>query len=543
LTAIRFVELGATAFKNASANLTKGLWVILAYRDDAAEEFTRIVAGVDKPLKGRLWIEGRAPRSCPAVRRHIDSTLPQESLDFANTVEDLVTWVGRIRGLDQSPANILSRLSLEHWSRRPVATLSQRESRQLTLALALAQPTTSALVIHEPLLALNNSQVPQFQESIANLASRACVVCVTSSLHDARALGGPHAQLTALGWEPSNASNVSTSSARVHLEGKNLRELTSRIALKWPLGQLELQSTSRGNVLQVTGRASDVSTGKVAIDAREIGVSIRRLWSETIGPQQLEVEPIALPVETEPSGLTARHSPIAASITLDAVKRGIRGIRRAATKPMNLAALLLGPGLAMAYAGLLRVRSASWANYDTLVFIGTVLTPLWSLWLCRLMWAGSTRQEAVEIIGRFGVDRRALAIGRTLTISFIAGLLGAASALAAILYASSGRANPPAISELYQSTWIIGFAGVVYGAIAASLSNVKRPWLSRWAFILLDFALGGGSSSVSVPFPRAHIHNLLGSPSSVAISQPSSCAYLGLLLLLAIGLTSITTEP
>jgi len=61
--------------------------------------------------------------------------------------------------------------------------------------------------------------------------------------------------------------------------------------------------------------------------------------------------------------------------------------------------------------------------------------------------------------------------------------------------------------------------------------------------ILLDLMLGGTNRSIAFPFPRAHIHNLLGSPSSIQFSQQGSCVYLGFVLALAAGLTLAKTEP
>ena len=205
--------------------------------------------------------------------------------------------------------------------------------------------------------------------------------------------------------------------------------------------------------------------------------------------------------------------------------------------------VLLGePAFAAIYASLERSRVDGPASYEALVFLGTVLAPIWALLLCRLMYADSTLSSGVEVLARYGSRRSVLAVNRLLTVSFLNGALGAISAVLALVCASTGWAAL-GHGELISALWIMGLGSAVYGALAVAITDVARSHLSRWAFILLDFLLGGTSRWISFPFPRAHIHNLLGSANAIEFSQRGSCIFLCLLLLLAVGLTLARTDP
>jgi hypothetical protein len=539
LSLIRFDALGAQTFKNASAELSVGLWVVLAYRDDAATEFTRILAGVQKPSTGQLLCGSQPPYSTPAIRRTAVAVLPRENYTFSGTVQKAIRTIGLLRGLDLSPDVVLELLALDHLAKRPTSSLTAREARQVSMSLALAQTDVQVAIIHEPLLVLDDSQFVRFQTWLSNATTHACVVCVTASHYDARLLGGPHAQLSAHGWE-SLMLNAGGSRVRsLSLEGRNFRELASALALKSPCQGLWLTSVARGDALRVTGVSRDVTAKDIIAAARVAGATISRLWTEVVSPADM-MDAVSV-AQNEPS--PKPYAPISARSAWTALLGEIRVQSRPALAPVGIAVLALEPGLALLYGVMRRTKNASWAGYDTLVFICTILTPLWSLWIVRLLSPHRASSDNSDTSSRFGITRRIAAFGRVSTSTALVGLLGANAAIAGTLGVSNWRAIAPAVAELCQSTWIIGLAGAVYGSIAIFLSSFKRRWLLSWAFILLDLMLGGTSRSIAFPFPRAHIHNLLGSPSSIQFSQQGSCAYLGFLLLLAAGLTLARTEP
>ena len=536
---IRFDALGAQAFKNASAELSVGLWVVLAYRDDAASEFTRILAGVQKPSTGQLRCGSQPPYSTPEIRRAVAAVLPRENYAFSGTVQQAIRTIGLLRGLDLSPDAVLELLALHPLAKRPTSSLTAREARQVSMSLALAQTDVQVAVIHEPLLVLDDSQFVRFQTWLSNATTRACVVCVTASNYDARLLGGPHARLSAHGWESLTLNAGGSRVRSLSLEGRNFRELASALALKSPCQELWLRSVARGDALRVTGVSHDVTAKEIIAAARVAGATISRLWTEIVTPADTTDATSTAPNEPSPKPYT----PVSARSAWTALLAEIRVQLRPALTPIGIAVLALEPGLALIYGVMRRTRNVSWAGYDTLVFICTILTPIWSLWIVRLLSPHRASSDNSDTSSRFGITRRIAAFGRVLTSAALVALLSATAAIAGMLATSNWRAIAPAVAELYQSTWIIGLAGAVYGSITIFLSGFRRGWLLSWAFILLDLMLGGTNRSIAFPFPRAHIHNLLGSPSAIQFSQQGSCAYLGFVLALAAGLTLAKTEP
>ncbi len=539
LTLIRFEALAASAFRNATAQLRVGLWVVLAHRDDAAAEFTRVLAGVQRPSAGRVWFDSDAPYSNPAIRRSIAAALPRENYEFASTVRQAIESITLYRGLPLKPEAVLELLDLQHLANRKTTHLTTLEARQVSIALVMAQVEPRFVVIYEPLLTLRDSQIRKFQDWLSQASQCACVVCVSSSSHDAQLLGGAQAHLTRRGWEPATLGAVQPASRSVFLEGRNVRALASALALESGINGLQLNTSARSEALHVTCLTRDVSTNQIIAKARDTGAYVSRLWTEILPPTSL-YEPTE-EATAEPEAAVRAVVPAGRSTFRALIDEARLSVRPLLT-PLGLVSLTLEPGLAWTYGTLKRAGNQGWGAYDTLVFTGTILAPVWSIGITKLLLPSRTSGDELQIVSRFGTSRKISAMGRVLLGTTIAGLLSALAAIFGMLGASSWRALAPAVSELYQSSWIIGLAGAVYGSIAMFLSTFKRRWLLCWAFILLDFALGGGSRGVSFPFPRAHIHNLLGSPSSIQFLQQGSCVYLALLGTLAIGLVMAKTE-
>ncbi len=215
-------------------------------------------------------------------------------------------------------------------------------------------------------------------------------------------------------------------------------------------------------------------------------------------------------------------------------------VGRALATLTGCVALFAEPTAAAAYAELQRPNAGNWASYESLVFLGTVLVPVESLVLCRAMCANSLLSGAIENLERRGINRRLLALNPLLAVALLSGVLGAISAVLAVICSTGGWPTP---SELAQSAWIVGLSGLAYGAIIGLLSKTKNSRLWLWVFVVFDFLLGGTTRAISLPFPRLHVHNLLGSTSLIDIPQRDSCIVLVVLALLAAGLTILSTDP
>jgi ABC-type transport system involved in cytochrome c biogenesis ATPase subunit len=533
--------LRGRSFGPCSANLTSGLWVVLADTDSIAAEFTRLLVGLDKPVRGKLLIDGHSPRRSPTIRANIASLLAHEDLSFTDTAQSAVATVANLHNLSQSPLSVLGLLGLEGLATRDTGALSSNESRQVATALALTQVDARAAAFCEPLLALNPNQIADFQQHLCVLASRACVVCVTSSLHDAKILGGPHAQLSRRGWLTFSGDSLNSTLLRVHVEGPDLRQLASELSLQCSVARLTLQTANNSHdVLELVGPPADLSTGKVVGIARRGLISISRMFMQGAGNPPVEALTRSDEADVEKEDESFADLGIRLRDFKLCTLRQLRLLTRAYTPLMGLAALLAEPTIATLYAKMSLSREESWGSYNGLIFLGTVMVPLWSLILCRLMCADSILGCGVETFARYGVGRRALAFNRLVAFSL---LNGALAALSAGLVCASGGWVALAHGELISAMWITGLGGAVYGAIVVSLTDATRSHWVRWAFILFDFLLGGTSRAISFPFPRAHLHNLLGSATAIEFPQRGSSAILGLLLFLAIGLTIIRTEP
>jgi len=146
---------------------------------------------------------------------------------------------------------------------------------------------------------------------------------------------------------------------------------------------------------------------------------------------------------------------------------------------------------------------------------------------------GARLDRSVDVVARYGADRRAALLGVLLVSA-------ASTALSAVLLTVSALIGAHTLhdaswaSDLRASVGIAAVSGAVYALWfgAASLFG-KRGGGRKWALIL-DFLLGAGSSALAAPWPRGHTRNLLGG--MPVLDMPQSAAWLALL---AIGAASV----
>ncbi len=240
--------------------------------------------GLDRPRRGELSIDGQKPRSQPATRLLTASALSHERLTCADTVAEAVTILSTVQGVCLDPGVILKGLLLEGLATRRTNTLTPRESCQVALSLALANTNARVAIFCEPLLALDGTQIARFQQRVSELSRTLCVMCVTTSLHDACQLGGPHARLTAQGFGMIEDANSDARDCRVYLEGRNLRALAAAVSSRLPVTQLRLSCSSlRHDTLEIDGPSSDISANKILGASKQADSSIARVLADARG--------------------------------------------------------------------------------------------------------------------------------------------------------------------------------------------------------------------------------------------------------------------
>jgi ABC-type thiamine transport system ATPase subunit len=172
--------------KNVSLRLGAGLSVIVGAESDGATELVELCAGVREPRRGRVTLDGARPSASAACRRGIASLLPEEARDVGGDVRGWLAELGALIGFELGAALAWCGVAAE----RSLSTLSGAERRELALAIALAHPRPSLVVLHEPLAA----GAPELRERIlgrlVELARECPVLIGTASIADARRVGG-----------------------------------------------------------------------------------------------------------------------------------------------------------------------------------------------------------------------------------------------------------------------------------------------------------------------------------------------------------------
>ena len=164
------------------------------------------------------------------------------------------------------------------------------------------------------------------------------------------------------------------------------------------------------------------------------------------------------------------------------------------------------------------------------------------LWLPLAAYVASERiakrrrlDTAIAALPRYGVSRRGSLGGAVLALGGVLAAAGAGCGAVSVLVVHDSR-GVSLLHDVLLSTWIGALGGVSYAAWLGLCSGFGRAG-RRGAFLILDLILGSSSALWALPFPRAHLRNLLGGSPPLGLSQAASAGLLTVLSLFVLGIT------
>jgi len=172
--------------------LGPGIHTFLGAPEDGTLALFDALRGARRPLKGKVTVAGHEPFSTASIRARIGALGPEPRLPPAPTVGAAIRLALEARGevRDRGGA-VLDPLGLSSLHARRPGSLGFAEARAVELALALTTPAPLLIVLHEPLADVAVAQMAAIPRRLHEVAAAgACVVAMTSSPADARALEG-----------------------------------------------------------------------------------------------------------------------------------------------------------------------------------------------------------------------------------------------------------------------------------------------------------------------------------------------------------------
>jgi ABC-2 type transport system ATP-binding protein len=179
------------SLQGLSLGLTDAVHVFLGTPEDGTLALADVLSGAERPMRGRVLVEGRDPAKHARIRSRIGVLSAMPRLPAAPSVDASVglAMSGRGERAHRFDA-VLDPFGLSALHSRSLRSLSYAEARAVELALALTTPGVRLLVLHEPLVDVATGALPLVRQQIrAAVLVGACVVVTTSSPADARALG------------------------------------------------------------------------------------------------------------------------------------------------------------------------------------------------------------------------------------------------------------------------------------------------------------------------------------------------------------------
>lgn len=227
---------------------------------------------------------------------------------------------------------------------------------------------------------------------------------------------------------------------------------------------------------------------------------------------------------------------------MNALTSGARIAWTRGRSPASLVTLIVGLLLVAAAAELERRGSPVLAADRALggAAFGLVL-PVSIYLLVGQMHVGPVK-DARRALRQRGAHGRHVAIGTHLVCLAMGGLLGMLVALVAVVL-GRGWSDPMVVVDALQSSVVGMWGGVAYVSLFSAGSCLSNRGWGRPAFLIGDWLLGSSTSVLAVPWPRAHVRNLLGFEPVLGMTQTQSMAALLVACGVYVGFTLWRTPP
>ena len=173
--------------------------VLLGATQAGKTSLMRLMAGLDLPTSGRVWVDGQDVTGVPVRERNV-AMVYQQFINYPSmTVYDNIASPLRLRGernIDAQVQAMAKRLRIDPFLKRLPAELSGGQQQRVALARALAK-RAPFMFLDEPLVNLDYKLREELREDLTQLfaAGEGTVVYATTEPSEALLLGGHTAVL------------------------------------------------------------------------------------------------------------------------------------------------------------------------------------------------------------------------------------------------------------------------------------------------------------------------------------------------------------
>jgi glycerol transport system ATP-binding protein len=179
----------------------RAVTVLLGATQAGKTTLMRLMAGLDKPSAGRVWVDGRDVTGMPVRERNV-AMVYQQFINYPSmTVADNIASPLKLRreaGIAARVQALAAKLHIEPFLQRLPAELSGGQQQRVALARALAK-NAPLMLLDEPLVNLDYKLREELREELTQLfaSGNSTVVYATTEPTEALLLGGYTAVLDA----------------------------------------------------------------------------------------------------------------------------------------------------------------------------------------------------------------------------------------------------------------------------------------------------------------------------------------------------------
>ncbi len=163
-------------FRQLTLTIEKGITIIRGPNGSGKSTLLRIIAGIERPTRGRVMVMGRPPREAKALISYLGH---RTGLYPHLSVRENLEFFSRIHGGDYSA--MVEKLGLKEYMHYPLKKLSRGNLQKVGLVRALMKDVPVYL-LDEPTTALDSRSKEALGELLSSMEDRIVVIATHEDL-------------------------------------------------------------------------------------------------------------------------------------------------------------------------------------------------------------------------------------------------------------------------------------------------------------------------------------------------------------------------
>ncbi len=279
---IQYTYAQSLALNNISFETPKtGLIGLLGENGAGKSTLIKILCGILEADQGEIFLDGEKIQVEGEARKHIGYLSEKNPMYEEMNVLEYLLWIQSIKG--GSVEEVIDELQLDHVKKQKIKTLSKGFKQRVGIAQAIMNHP-KLLILDEPMVGLDPTQIIVFREFILKLKSKLLIMMSTHQLNELMGLADDillmhQGKILRYAQVEQLAKEINQNMVRIELDHQNpqkIENFMTQKSFKYHLNTLNDQNRLVLSIDATQGQITEILRDLISIDCQIYDVQYHR---------------------------------------------------------------------------------------------------------------------------------------------------------------------------------------------------------------------------------------------------------------------------